>query len=47
MLQDNAFKDKHLYVLKSTGLGVSEFILRLMAWLCVKDDPYSNSQMLL
>ena len=35
-LQD--FKDKHLWVKKATGLGVTEFILRLMAWLCTKDD---------
>jgi hypothetical protein len=39
------FKDKHLWCKKSTGLGVSEFMLRLMAWLCVKDDSYKNSQM--
>jgi hypothetical protein len=39
------FKDKHLWVLKSTGLGVSEFFLRLMAWLCTTTDDYKNSQM--
>jgi late competence protein required for DNA uptake (superfamily II DNA/RNA helicase) len=26
-------------------LGVTEFFLRLMAWLCLKDDAYKNSQM--
>lgn len=40
-----SFKDKHLWCLKSTGLGVSEMFLRLMAWLCTKDDTYKNSQM--
>jgi hypothetical protein len=27
------FKYKHLWVKKATGLGVTEFMLRLMAWL--------------
>jgi hypothetical protein len=31
---DGSFIDKHLWVKKSTGLGVTEFMLRLMAWLC-------------
>jgi len=39
------FKDKHLWVKKATGLGISEFFLRLMAWLCTRDDTYKNSQM--
>jgi late competence protein required for DNA uptake (superfamily II DNA/RNA helicase) len=38
-------KDKHLWIKKATGLGVTEFMLRFMAWLCVKDDYYRNSQM--
>jgi len=32
-------------VKKSTGLGVTEFFLRLMAWLCLTNDDYRNSQM--
>jgi hypothetical protein len=31
---DGSFKDKHLWVKKATGLGVTEFMLRIMAWLC-------------
>jgi hypothetical protein len=27
------------------GLGVTEFMLRLMAWLCLRNDDYRNSQM--
>ena len=42
---ENDFKDKHLWVLKSTGLGVTEFMLRLMAWLCIKDNHWRNCQM--
>ena len=29
------FKEKHLWVKKATGLGVTEFMLRFMAWLCL------------
>ena len=39
------FKHKHLWVKKATGLGVTEFMLRLMAWLCLHNDGYRNSQM--
>ena len=39
------FKHKHLWVKKTTGLGVTEFFLRLMAWLCLGNDDYQNSQM--
>jgi hypothetical protein len=41
----NSFKDKHLWIKKATGLGITEFMLRFMAWLCVKDNSYRNSQM--
>jgi hypothetical protein len=46
--RDNAaftFKHKHLWVKKATGLEVTEFFLRLMAWLCLRNDDYKNSQM--
>jgi len=36
---------KHLWIKKATGLGVSEFMLRFMAWLCLKDNTLSGSQM--
>jgi hypothetical protein len=36
---------KHLWIKKATGLGVSEFMLRFMAWLCLKDNFLSGSQM--
>jgi hypothetical protein len=39
------FKDKHLWVKKATGLGVTEFMLRLMAWLCTTDSRFMNCQM--
>jgi hypothetical protein len=43
----HSFKAKHLWVKKSTGLGVTEFMLRFMAWLCVRNDDYKNSQMVI
>ena len=40
------FKEKHLWVKKATGLGVTEFMLRFMAWLCLRNDD-KNSQMVI
>ncbi len=44
---NHKFKDKHLWVKKATGLGITEFMLRLMAWLCTSTDngKFKNSQM--
>jgi hypothetical protein len=36
---------KHVWIKKATGLGVSEFMLRFMAWLCLKDNALAGSQM--
>lgn len=41
----HSFKEKHLWVKKATGLGVTEFMLRFMAWLCLRNEDYRNSQM--
>ena len=41
------FKVKHLWVKKATGLGVTEFMLRFMAWLCLSNDDYKGSQMVI
>jgi hypothetical protein len=37
--------NKHLWIKKATGLGISEFMLRFVAWLCLKDNTLSGSQM--
>ena len=29
---------KHVWIKKATGLGITEFMLRYIAWLCVRDD---------
>ena len=41
---NQSFKDKHLWVLKSTGLGITEFFLRVIGWLSTKDDNLKGSQ---
>jgi hypothetical protein len=41
------FKLKHIWVKKATGLGVTEFMLRFMAWLCLRNDDYRGSQMVI
>jgi hypothetical protein len=41
----NRDANKHLWIKKATGLGISEFMLRFMAWLCLKDNALSGSQM--
>jgi hypothetical protein len=43
----HTFKEKHLWVKKATGLGVTEFMLRFMAWLCLRNDDYRNAQMVI
>ena len=47
--QEHSFKNKHLWVKKSTGLGVSELMLRIMGWLCTSTELYKNqdSQMVI
>jgi hypothetical protein len=42
---DGSANNKHLWIKKATGLGVSEFMLRFMAWLCLKDNALAGSQM--
>jgi hypothetical protein len=37
--------NKHIWIKKATGLGISELMLRFMAWLCLKDKALSGSQM--
>ena len=38
MLYDTLESNKHVWIKKSTGLGITEFILRYMLWLCLRDD---------
>ena len=45
LTNEGSFKDKHLWVKKAIGLGVTEFMLRMMAWLCTRDEAFVGSQM--
>ena len=45
MLFDTLQNKKHIWIKKATGLGITEFMLRYMSWLCLKDDTYRNAQM--
>src|SRR3990167_4380581 len=35
---------KHLWIKKCAGLGITEWMLRRIAWYCLKDDEWKNSQ---
>ena len=37
-------KDKKLWVKKATGLGISEFFTRWIAWNCLRNDDWKNRQ---
>ena len=45
MLFNALQSNKHIWIKKATGLGVTEFMLRYMAWLCLKDDRLTGTQM--
>ena len=40
-MYDAILQHKHVWVKKATGLGVTEFMLRFMAWLALS-EPYNN-----
>lgn len=37
--------DKHVWIKKATGLGITEFVLRFMVWLATRDNELSGSTM--
>ncbi len=41
---DTLQKHKHVWIKKATGLGITEFMLRYMAWLSLKDNALRGSQ---
>jgi hypothetical protein len=45
MLFDALQSNKHIWIKKATGLGVTEFMLRYMAWQCFRDNALQGSQM--
>jgi hypothetical protein len=45
MLFGTLQQHKHVWIKKATGLGITEFMLRYMAWLCFSADSVRNTQM--
>lgn len=43
LLFDTLQSNKHIWIKKATGLGVTEFMLRYMAWLCLSTNKIQNS----
>jgi hypothetical protein len=43
--EEGTTRDKHLWILKATGLGITELILRYLAWLCLRDNKLKGCQM--
>ena len=37
-------QQKHLWVKKATGLGITEFMIRYIAWKCLTNDEWKNKQ---
>jgi late competence protein required for DNA uptake (superfamily II DNA/RNA helicase) len=38
-------ENKHIWIKKAAGLGITEFMMRHMAWLSLKDDRLRGTQM--
>lgn len=45
LVYDAWSNNQHLWIKKATGLGISEFFLRMMLWLCLRNNDYQNCQM--
>jgi hypothetical protein len=45
LLFDNLQQHKHIWIKKATGLGITEFMLRYMAWLCLRNNKLQGTQM--
>ena len=37
-------QNRHLWIKKATGLGITEFMIRYMAWLCFKDSTLQGAK---
>jgi hypothetical protein len=45
LLFDQLQEHKHIWIKKATGLGITEFILRYMAWLSLRNHELNGTQM--
>jgi hypothetical protein len=39
------FKVKKVWIKKFVGAGITELVLRIMVWLCIRNDKYKNTHM--
>jgi hypothetical protein len=39
------FKNKHVWIKKATGIGATEFLIRIMVWLATRDNQLSGTNM--
>jgi primosomal protein N' len=45
LLFDILQRHKHIWIKKATGLGITEVMLRYMAWLCLRNNNLQSTQM--
>jgi hypothetical protein len=45
MVYNTLQNHKHVWIKKATGLGITEFMLRFMAWLYLRDKTLEGSRM--
>jgi late competence protein required for DNA uptake (superfamily II DNA/RNA helicase) len=43
-IYDALQQTKYVWIKKATGLGITEFCLRWIAWMCLRDDKLKGSQ---
>ena len=41
---DAIAEHRYVWIKKATGLGITELMIRLIAWLCLKDDEFKGTQ---
>jgi hypothetical protein len=47
MIYDLLQTDKRIWIKKATGLGITEFMLRYIAWLCLRNDELPGSRIVI
>jgi hypothetical protein len=45
LLFDKLQQYRHIWIKKATGIGITEFMLRYMAWLCLRNNDLTGTQM--
>jgi len=45
--EDGNFKDRHIWIKKATGLGITEIFLRIILWFAIKDNAFNGKQVVI